>query len=99
MQWSVEEQRIPTASFMGDHHPHLESINMRVDPSSSHIMLMELRGEPDAEGRLGYVLRFNKNGEFISSELLTAPAEPVEPPVTEPGVIHHSTHSTGSKKK
>jgi copper(I)-binding protein len=79
---------------MGDHHPHLESINMRVDPSSSHVMIMELRGEADAEGRVGYVLRFNKNGELISSELLTAP--PVEPPPPPPA---HETHSTGSKKR
>jgi hypothetical protein len=49
MHWSVEEQTIPTAAFTGDYHPHIESISLRVDDISSHIMIMELRTEPDPD--------------------------------------------------
>lgn len=60
MQWSIEEQTISTAPL------HVKSINLRVDPSSSHIMIMELAVDEDPP-LVGYVLKFNRNGSFIEA--------------------------------
>ena len=85
MQWSIEEQTIPTAPL------HVKSINLRVDPSSSHIMIMELAVDEDPP-LVGYVLKFNRNGSFIE-------AVKVEDPNYTPPPEGGGTHSTHKPKK
>jgi hypothetical protein len=91
MHWSVEEQTVPTAPL------HIKSINLRVDPSSSHVMLMELLVDEDPP-LIGYVLKFNRNGAFIVAEKVeSAPVEP--PPVEPPPEAAREVHSSHGKPK
>ena len=96
MHWSVEEQTIPTAPL------HITSINLRVDPSSSHIMLMNLSvDEPDADPPVaGYVLRFNRNGTFIAAEKI-APAAPPDLPEPDglPPEAYSASHYASSARR
>ena len=87
MQWSVEEQTIPTAPL------HINSINLRVDPNSSHVMIMELRVDEDPP-LMGYVLKFNRNGSFIEAVKVEDPNY-VPPPE---GGATHASHSSKAKK-
>jgi hypothetical protein len=87
MQWSVEEQTIPITAIKSP----VQSIALRVDPSSSHYCLMELRCDPDAES---YVLRFNRNGAIDAVMTVPPPAPPEEPPGRS-----HATSDTHKGKK
>jgi hypothetical protein len=84
MQWSVEEQTIPLTAVKSP----VQSINLRVDPSSSHFCLLELHCDPDAES---YVLRFNRNGTLDAVATIPAP-EPTE-------ARSHATSDTHKGKK
>ena len=91
MVWSVGEQSIPTAAFMGDQHPHISSINLRMDPSHAHIMIMELHTEPDGSGLEGYLLLFNTGGSFISAQSVVPPPPPSGEKAAAPAAAAHPT--------
>ena len=90
MQWSVEEQTIRSTKPVT-----LNSIVLRVDPSASHMCLMEMHGDSETYD----LLRFDRNGAFVSIEAVE-PKAPVEPPPEGPTQSPSEvTHHSSSKKK
>jgi hypothetical protein len=85
MHWSVEEQTIPVTAVKAP----VQSITLRVDPSSSQYALMELHCGSDEES---YVLRFNRNGTLDA----VATIPPPEAPKSE--ASHADTHPSKGKK-
>lgn len=85
--WSVEEQNIVIPEDVT-----IKTINMRVDHNDTSIMLMELGSPPDT-----HVLRFNRNGVYLSHELVKA-APPAAPPEEDEEPKHASSHSTTRRR-
>jgi hypothetical protein len=96
MHWSVEEQTIPFTAVSSP----VQSINLRVDPSSSQHCLMELRCEP---GEDSYVLRFDRNGALNAVMTVPPPEAPKseapksEAPKSEASASHADAHPKSKK--
>jgi hypothetical protein len=94
MQWSVEEQTIRSTKPVT-----LTSIVLRVDTSQSQHCIMEMHGDDPAKPY--DVLKFDRNGAFISIEAVEPAPPPTEPapPPTEPEATGGSSHAAHGKKK
>ena len=90
MQWSVEEQTIRSTKPVT-----LTSIVLRVDTSQSQHCIMEMHGDDPAKPY--DVLKFDRNGAFISIEAVEPAPPPTEPPPTETEAT--PTHATHGKKR
>jgi hypothetical protein len=93
MQWSVEEQTIRSTKPVT-----LTSIVLRVDTSQSQHCIMEMHGDDPAKPY--DVLKFDRNGAFVSIEAVEPAPPPTEPPPTETEPTGgSSTHAAHGKKK
>jgi hypothetical protein len=93
MQWSVEEQTIRSTKPVT-----LTSIVLRVDTSQSQHCIMEMHGDDPAKPY--DVLKFDRNGAFVSIEAV----EPAPPPSGQPAPEEETepvptTHAGHGRKK